>query len=78
METSKLFQTLVLLIVFLILLMISVIAMSTEANGKKDGPFSDTEILQSVTNGKRGFEEPLIALFPKDDYYDVLLITNVV
>jgi len=77
METIELWQTLVSLIVFLILLMISVIAMSTEANGAKDGPFAGTDILQRVTNGKRGFEEPLIALIPEYDYYDVLLITNV-
>jgi len=78
METGKFWQTLVLLIVFLILLMTSAIAMSTESDETKNEPFSGTDILQSVTNGERGFEEPLIALVPEDDYsYNVVLITNV-
>ena len=78
METGKLWQTLVLLIVFLILLMTSAIAMSTEADKAKDEPLSGADILQSVTNGERGFEEPLIALVPEDDYSsNVVLITNV-
>ena len=78
METGKLWQTLVLLIVFLILLMTSAIAMSTEADEAKDEPLSGADILQSVTNGERGFEEPLIALVPEDDYSsNVLLVTNV-
>ncbi len=78
METGKLWQTLVLLIVFLILLMTSAIAMSTEVDEAKDEPLSGADILQSVTNGERGFEEPLIALVPEDDCSsNVLLITNV-
>jgi len=77
METGKLWQTLVLLIVFLILLMTSAIAMSTEADEAKNEPLSGADILQSVTNGKRGFEEPLMALVPEDDYSNVLLVTNV-
>jgi len=76
-ETRKLWQTLVLLIVFLILLMTSLIAMSAETDGAKDEPLSGTDILQSVTNGERGFEEPLIALMPEDDSYNILLTTNV-
>jgi hypothetical protein len=77
-ETGKLWQTLVLLIVFLILLMTSAIAMSTEADETKDEPLSGADILQSVTNGERGFEEPLIARVYEDDYSsNVLLITNV-
>ena len=71
-------QTLVLLIVFLILIMTSAIAMSTEADEAKNEPFSGTDILQSVANGERGFEELLIALVPEDDYSsNVLLVTNV-
>ena len=78
METGKLWQTLVLLIVFLILLMTSAIAMSTEVDETKDEPLSGADILQSVTNGKRGFEEPRIVLIPEDDSSsNVLLVTNV-
>jgi hypothetical protein len=78
METGKLWQTLVLLVVFLILLMTSAIAMSMEADEANNEPFSGTDILQSVTNGERGFEEPLIALVPEDDYSsNIALITNV-
>ena len=78
METGKLWQTLVLLIVFLILLMTSAIAMSTEADEAKDEPLSGADILQSVTNGERGFEEPLIALVSEDDYSsNVVLVANV-
>jgi hypothetical protein len=78
METGKLWQTLVLLIVFLILLMTSVIAMSTDEDEAKDEPLSGADILQGVTNGERGFEESLIVLVPEDDYSSsVLLVTNV-
>ena len=78
METGKLWQTLVLLIVFLILIMTSAIAMSTEADETKDESLSGADILQSVTNGERGFGESLIALVSEDDYSsNVLLITNV-
>jgi len=78
METVKLWQNLVLLIVFLVLLMISAIAMSTETDKAKNEPFSGTDILQSITNGERGFEEPLIALVSEDDYSsNVVSITNV-
>ena len=78
METGKLWQTLVLLIVFLILLMTSAIAMSTEADEAKNESLSGADILQSVTNGERGFEESLIALVPEGDYSsNVALVANV-
>ena len=77
METGKLWQTLVLLIVFLILLMTSAIAMSTETNEAKDKSFSGDDILHSVTNGERGFEKPLIVQVPEDNYSsNVLFISN--
>ena len=78
MEIGKLWQNLVLLIVFLVLLMTSAIAMSTEADKTKNETFSGNEILKSITNGERGFEEPLIVLVSEDDYSsNVLSITNV-
>ena len=77
METGKLWQTLVLLVVFLILLMTSAIAMSTETNEAKDKSLSGADILQSVTNGERGFEKPLIVQVPEDNYSsNVVFITN--
>ena len=67
-ETGKLWQTIVLLIVFLVLLMISAIAMSTDADETKDDLSSGADIPHDVTNGKSGFEKPLRLLESECDY----------
>jgi len=68
-ETGKLWQTVVLLITFLILIMISAIVMSTDTDETKEDISHGTDIPQGVKNDKGVFEKPLKILKSEGDYY---------
>jgi len=68
-ETGKLWQTVVLLITFLILIMISAIVMSTDTDETKEDISYGTDIPQGVKNDKGVFEKPLKILKSEGDYY---------
>ena len=67
-ETRKHWQNVALFIVFLIFLMTSAIAISTEPNDPKGESLSLDIISHSDTNGERVFKKPLKLLESEYDY----------
>jgi len=70
-ETGKLWQSIVLLITFLILIMISSIVMSTDTDETKDEISYGANILHDVTNDKGVFQKPLKLLESEGNYFAI-------